>query len=67
MSSPLQVVVSLVKVFLLDLNLRYLIQSTALQELVLTLPDDLLEVKDGIIPIIQLLQCLSFVKVGFRH
>ena len=55
MSSSLQVVIGLIKVLLLDLNLRDLIECAALKELVIAHANHLLEVKDAVVAIVQLL------------
>lgn len=67
MSSSLQVVVGLIEVLLLDLDLRYLIESARLEELVITHPDHLLEVEDRIVVVVQLLEGFGFVEVGLTQ
>lgn len=67
MSSSLQVVIRLIEILLFDFDLRNLIQSTALQKLIIAHAYDLLKVQDRIVAIIQLFQRLSLIKVALTH
>ena len=67
MGCSFQVIVSLIEVFLLDLDLGNLIQGRAAEMVVVIRPDDLLKVQDGVTQIVQLLQCLGLVEVGLAE
>jgi hypothetical protein len=64
MSSSLEIIVSLVEIFLLYFNLGYFIEGTRLKKLVIAHPDDLLKIKNGVIVVVELLQCLCLVEIG---
>jgi hypothetical protein len=51
----------------LDFNLRDFIERTALQELVVTHSDHLLEVKYGIIAVVQLFERFCFIEIALAH
>ena len=65
MCSSLEVVVSFIEVLLLDLNLGDFVECTALQKLIIAHSDHLLKIQNGIVAIIQLLQCFSLIEVRF--
>lgn len=64
---PLQVVICLVEIFLLDLDFGDLIQSLACQMVVVVGSDDLLKVQDRVAQVVQLLQRFRLVEVGFAQ
>jgi len=60
----LQVIVCLIKVFLLNLYFGDFVQSRAREVIIVISSDHLLEVEDSIAEVIQLLERLCFVEIG---
>ena len=67
MAGTLQVIVSFVKVLLLDFDFSDLIQSRTSKMIVVIRSDHLLKVEDRIAEIVELLQGFCFVKVGLAQ
>lgn len=63
MRSSLQIIVCFVEVLLLDLNLGYLVEGAALEELVIAHPNHLFEVEDRVVAIVKLLKGFRLIEV----
>ena len=67
MRCSFQVVVSLIEIFLLDLDLGNLVQGRATQVIVIVGSDYLLKIQDGVTKIIELFERFGLVEVGLAE